>query len=431
MKGLSGAYLEALTKIISDVFSREELTQLIRFKLGVDFEKDTPAGADFQHAVFLLIERSDREGIVVNLIDAVLTARPNRNDVKTTLGEIRCSLTDNTANPRDQVAKVSLGVAKVLGQLENPAIRKLVQSSEEVLQKLARDINSLRAYKNLHDSLHIVQLQLRTLITAARNLKDGSAAGQFAAGLTLLRTICIGADSSVNDLPTEPPDLKQTEADWLARLREATERGSDALRQSDPLIGRQSVQEIRSVLRQEPPRIDGILRTRANALELGRLGALFDNVAKETAIERTQQETLIKGRIGVEQLVQQIKALVNQHGQWQRIDNDLWEADDNLPRNDASDPADFDALWANIRRQTLILVETEPNAEWAQRLKTRCDLLVASRGGNDWSKIARDFADFRAEATVRFFQVDTALKELAGVVTQIGNSLDNLLENLK
>jgi hypothetical protein len=429
---LNPAQLEALTASITDAFQEDGLRQLVRFKLGADMYKEWVApDKPLRDTVFALIAKLEELGTTISLIDAVLGARPDRADLQKQLTAIKTALASPIVPTAGQVDDVRKGISEVGNRLTDAAMRQTVVDLEDILHKLADEIALLRTYKSLHDCLHNLQMQLRSLATAARNLaSDPIAAADLVQSITQLRTLRDSVVAAIEDLPAAPP-YRGFENAWLTQLDQAVELAQRSSDGNDPLLGREGIHEIRSILRREPSRIDRSLSMTADSLQLADLKNLFAKAGATPGLTDGERQRFLTREVSAEQLFRLLKALVNQHTQWQSVEGSLWEADDRLPKSEADDPSDFDALWSGIKRRVSALIDTEPQTDWARKIAERRDKVDALRKDDDWTKLALEFARFRQESIVRFFAVDTSLRQMAEEVDTIGETLLKLLTDLK
>lgn len=376
-----------------------------------------------------LVDGCARKGLLGMLIKGVMDALPDRADLQTALAPMLAVFTQTPATP---VEDVKQGLAAVGAGINSATVRAAVENSRVALEKLAGDVLLLRAYKSLHDSLHRLQMLLRRLARAARNLKnDAEAVTDLSECLTEMRTLAAQAGADISELPGAPPAVRKVEQDWLARLLECVDKVREALTKRDPDRGRQGVQAVKSLLRQEPPRIDRLLVFTADAVNLTGLNPLFESAAALPDVSAEETVALQQSQTAAEQLHSLLKVLVSQHTRWQGVDQDFWEAEATLPRSSADDPGDFNALWNGILERVAVLQAAEPASLWATGLEEHRRRMDELRTAEDYVSFKISFDSYRQESIVRFFVVDTELRGLAGKVATIGESLRKLLTELE
>jgi hypothetical protein len=423
---LTPQQFETLCKTIVQSFSEEGLKQLLRTKLGTFWEKVIPKdNKSFQDKVHFLIDMFEESETTSDLIQAILTARPHQKSIQDPLSDILASLHAEATTVREQIEKVNKGVQKVKEGMSRKEVSALVRQLEGALSKLEKNIQLLRTYKGFHDSLHFVQFELRRFSGAVRNLHlDPMAATVLKESVDLLLFQALHVEGSLNELPPTPKYVREVEREWILRLRTAAENVRN------PILGREAAQDIRMIVRQEPARIDLILRMTADSLELDLLKDLFSRVANVPSLPSHVSTAVREGQPATERLLRQVQALVSQHGQWQQIDLKSWIADDVLPKSSASDPSDFDASWGGIKRLILALIDSDPASQWATVLTHDLTGVDGCRKDGDFDTLRRSFDEFRYQAVRQFFTVDATLKILVGEIGEIGSSVRDLLGEL-
>jgi hypothetical protein len=319
--------------------------------------------------------------------------------------------------------------------------RSQIDTQKNELQQLVYDISSLRTYKLLHDNLHHLQIIFPLFAEAARNIQEASE--DLDKYINLIENHSISIRRIIQELPSSRQSI---EVVWAKKLEATAELAQQAIDGLDGVVdpqeclmkrgtkARKSIREFRGLLVRETSRIDGILNA---GLNLGDLKDLFTRVAKRQSIDSMAAATLRQGSISTEHILSQIKALVNQHFQWQEIDLALWEVEEQLRNpliSDASDfdtlidASDFDALWKEIKGNVAMMIETEPTVA-GTKLLNKLDAVNSERVDKDWQGLKLKFERFSRAARLEFLKVDSRLNTLAGEVVEIGMSLQNLLHS--
>lgn len=428
---LSGTHLETLIGLIKDAFNKGDLKQLVHVKLGTEMYKDwVPDGQTFKADVYMLVTTLDKLGSLADFIKAVLAARPERDDLQAQLPEILSTLSAQSLTNSDNAAAIKNTVEGVASKMQLAPVRRIIMDSRDVLTELTGKIELLRAYKNLHDALHTVKMQFRSLDTSSRLMASKPAyAGDFSQAVMFMEILATSMEATFLTLPTMPPNIRQVERVWLDSFNAAISTAKQAANQNDTGTARQGVLEVRRILSWEPPRIDGMLSSTAEGIDLSKLKVIFSSAA---ALPDLAEDIamLDAGRVATEQLLRQVKAQIIQHAKWQAIDRMLAGADDILRTASAKKPWDFDALWKSMKEIINALMATEPQSEWAKKIAAAVVKVDETRLTNDWKQLRKDFERYKQEAIVQFYIVDTNLKTLAGEVNKIGEPLRNLLNDL-
>ncbi len=428
---LSGTHLETLIDLVKDAFERRDLKELVHVKLGTEMYKDwVPEGQTFKADVYMLVTTLDKLGSLADFIKAVLAARPQRDDLQAKLPEILSTLSAQSLTNSDNAAAIKNTVESVASKMQLAPVRRIIMDSRDVLTELTGKIELLRAYKNLHDALHTVKMQFRSLDTSSRLMVSKPAySGDFSRAVMFMEILATSMEATFLTLPTMPSNIRQIERAWLDSFNSAISKAKQAANQNDTGTVRQGVLEVRRILSWEPPRIDGMLSSTAEAIDLSKLKVIFSSAA---ALPDLAEDIamLDAGRVATEQLLRQVKAQIIQHAKWQAIDRMLAGADDILRTASAKKPWDFDALWKSMKEIINALMATEPQSEWAKKIAAAVLKVDETRLTNDWKQLRKDFERYKQEAIVQFYIVDTNLKTLAGEVNKIGEPLRNLLNDL-
>ncbi len=429
---LTAANLEALNEVIKNELNEADLEQVLRFKMGVDMFKEWVAhGQPFKDIVYIVVNKVEELGSTVLFLDVILAARPNNVEVQKALPPIRASLINPaTGGAKDSIVSLKEGISELEGRLQEAPMRQTVKDYEVVLHKLSDQITLLRTYKSLHDCLHKLQLQLRGLATATRTLgTNPDAPSDLVQCLTMMKTLREDVVAAIDHLPNTPP-YRESENRWLQQYDRAIGLAQQASDNTDPGVGKQCVFEVKGIIRRQPVRIDSNLTATASALEVTDLKSLFVKISNTPGIGNGDRDRFLAHAVAAEQLFRQLRALVNQHGEWQRIDQGLWDADENLPKSATDDASNFDAIWMNVTDPLRELLNAESQAAWAKSLADRRDKIAVFRKDEDWPKFGLEFARFRAESTVQFFAVDSTLLQLSGQIASLGDDLLQLLTKI-
>lgn len=419
-----------LVELASDAFYKDipGLEQLAIIKIGVRLFNLVPSNLSDSDTIFRLIQALETRGLLPRFIQAIIEARPERKDIALEFPPMLTALSQPGQAP--DVA-VTLGLQGVVSHIADQAVRSVVADSRSLIEKLSEDIFALCSYKVLHDALHNLQFQLRRLSQVVRALPtDPNAALDLAECVTEMRTLGVNGRTALDDLPLSPPHVRIVETSWLDRLEAAAVLAETAIQTNDTVPGRQCIQSIKSLLRQEPPRIDRVLVITAGSLQLDQLKDIFQKISAHAAKDSAFVQSVEGGRTAVELLLAQLRSLVEQHTQWQSIDQDLWEAENLMPRDATVDPSDFDALWAGIQKKSGALIALEPRSKGSLKLGDLANNVATARNADAWQKLALPFAQYRHEAILQFFSIDSTLRGLSGKIYKIGSALRTLLQQL-
>lgn len=430
---LTGSQFQELKGLILDAFSPDGLNQLVHFQLGSRmYEELVATGLPFDTAVYNLLTALEQRGWLVKFLRAVLVARPDKHELQDKIPKIVPEILNEAISPAVVITSVADAVTSASERGKNDPITLLMKRSGGTLETISSEISLLGTYKTLHDSLHTLQVQiLGRLSVSARKMKDDpDSMDDFATCRVGMVNAVTTIKTTIGNLPAAPASLRLLEEDWVERLRIAAEIAREASNNSSIQLGRQSAQLLRRILRQEPVRIDRYLRITAEAIDLTSLSGIFTE-AVALSQGTADEIQFLNGANATQQLSITLRALINQHTSWQDIENQLWEADDYIPKASTTDPGDFDAFWNSLKKKILILVATEPQSDWSLNLNSACDAIDALRHADDWKRLGNIYKGMRDEAIMQFFRIDSSLKKLADDIRRIGDSLENLLRTLQ
>jgi hypothetical protein len=424
---LPPAHIQTLVTTIADLFSPldSELESIVHAKVGVRMSHIVRIDRNFFDQIGDLIFWLDNRGWLRLLVQAIIDARPGRPDAVAVLTPLLESLAFLDQTPALTV-QAGLGGLQLTVQ-QDPAVKAAGTRLKSSLEDLTEDISTLHAYKLLHDCLHYLQMQLRRIGNAVRNLQQSNFQDDLTECITQMNSLEIQGRAAANGLS---PAERAFEFSWLNKLNGITALAQQALNGatvSPNLPGIQCLYGLRMLIRAEPSRIDSHLANNASALELDKLDQLFAEVIAISG-DPVLIASLEASRISLGQLTLQITSLIQQHRKWQEIDSELWIAEETLPA-DALAPGDFPALWSGILMKTSMLIMMEPLTPWASSLqKWAKDLEVRSQ--EDWSTVKIPFNQYRQESIRRFFTIDSNLKIVSQQVAYIGDSLRTLFPHI-
>jgi hypothetical protein len=430
MPSLSGQQFEVLRDLVVEAFNADSLFQLVRLELGVDMYKEyVPTGKPFKESVFLLIAALEERGTTGSFIDSILAARPEKAEIQKELPGIRGFLDVAKVATSDQVSVVAKAITTAASNVNKGTIPA---ASADLLKKLRGDLDLIQIYKTLHDCLHKAQMHLSPLEIESRNIGvsgQEDASDRFSVSLDAFIMEGMNARQAAALLPAEPTFLREVEGNWLKLYDDASALSKKALDTGDGVSARLSTKRFRGILRKEPSRIDGILRSCTSSLDLVGLRGLLEKLGEPGS---QNAGDLAEGTQAAEFLFRRLKALVNQHNQWQSIDQSLWEAEDQLPSpsDPNSDPGDFEILWIDLSSSLQLLIDNAPASEWALSLSAQKAKTDAAWAARSWKDLSRSFRQFRKICLMTFFAIDNELKGLADKISKLRDSLNELLTKL-
>lgn len=434
---LTGEQVDDLRKLLCSAFTARELEQLVRTTLGDRlYEEYAPQGLSGKDLCFELIEALERRGTTVVLLRGVLKARSARADVRETLARVCPEALRPAPDPRDQLREVVGGVDAAKTRLADPAVAAMIVGYRPALERTVAEIDLLARYKALHDCLHMVQLKhYRQVSEAARRFRaDPLAFGTLDGYLAELRVIADEARSAAEGLPAASGGRRQEELAWVQELEAVVAGLRAALDGLEDRAASDAVRKLKGLLRVEPFRINRLLALTAEQLPLDRVVEALDEVLARTAANDPAAAVLRGGSAALRAVIPLLMGRVTEHTRWQKIENDLWQAEESLHRGGEEDLEEFRFLWPAIKDQADHLCAVDPAAEWAATLGRYAaafdEAFPPPPAAVDVARARATFNRFRHEAMFHFYLVDKALRALCGEVTAVGRPLAELIQEV-
>ena len=161
---LSDPAIGELTKLIVEAFDADDLEQLVRIKMNMDYYATVRRESKLNKQVFDLLMEVRKTGHGTLLLSSMLESRPDRDDLRKAIERYCPQALEAPPSPGAQAQSVVTGVETLRRQLKNPDVRSVITASRKKLEQLRKDIDVLFHYKVLHDCLHKIQLNLYPFI---------------------------------------------------------------------------------------------------------------------------------------------------------------------------------------------------------------------------------------------------------------------------
>lgn len=435
--GTPGERIGELTDIVCDAFRNvDELALLIREVLGADLYNEVwTERLPLRQSAFRMLDGLEARGLTAVVLQAVLRARPARADLRADIERLcpEALLSDT----RSRVSSVITGVQNVAGHLADPVIRGLVSDSRTDIERVTREINLLARYKALHDCLHRIQLRsFREMERIARRVSaEPDAYEAMISYLTDLQIRAKEGRRAVEGLPDTPVERGQ-ELAWLATLDEVIGRLETALNEPNQRSMRDAAHEaahvLKGLIRLDLVRINRTLSLIAESLPLYRVVELLGKTISLVEPVEPLVHRLRDAQTSLQALLLDLRRHVEEHSHWQRVDKDMWQAEDAL-RNRSLE--EFELIWLRINRYVKVLREGDPAAPWVEQLKLPAERIDSVFSGtlpavlsDELLSGTRDqFNRYRHWAMLQFYNVDFSLKDKCDEITALGQPLKELL----
>jgi hypothetical protein len=314
------------------------------------------------------------------------------------------------------------------------------RSSRAALELLADQVETLDAHKILHDSLHrLLVRRFDTLEDAARSLVAAASKEELRNFQDRMNTSCGTAVSTLTRIRS--PTEHGQQSTWVETLKRTATEFQDALDNETAPVVMVALHRIRHILEHEPSQINGIIFATAKALKLN---DLIDALRAVSALGGWSELA------GAADSLSHVRAVVLgrvvEHQLWQDAEVALWAYDRIFLFPADRMFGDFNLLWPDTRGMLVKLAEQERGASWSQKILkyvgqvdmalAQLELAVteldgAATGPDVQAKadgLRQAFSNVRADARVRFFLVDDALKNDCAALVAIGAPIKTLLE---
>lgn len=432
---LDGPAIEALTQAIEGAFTVAELEALILFTFSKGlYIEYVPEGLTGRYTTFLLLQALKQRGTVAQFLRAICKARPQNLDLLVTIRRTCPSAMQDSPRDQERVEDVCQGL-KTLRALQKDnsndvKITAHVRASREELKELASGLQTLQAYKILHDTLQKVQVKpYKLLIELIRKLRtEPTAASALRGHLAELGMLCEDARQGVEGLPDIPRERKP-ELRWIGTLETALRELRKAVQELDDMGARLAVSSITDVIGYDPARVNGLLRDCAESLPLDSLIETFSRVSKICLNDDKAQ--VFDAAIGaLENLWSKLGGTVTQHDHWQDVETQLWGADMEIERGERL--GDFILYWKKAKPKIGVLWGLDPSAAWisdAEQFSREIDTAV-NADPVDFVATTASYGLFRVIALTEFYIFDNKLRRLCGEVLKISRPLVDILDRL-
>lgn len=425
---LPATLIEPLSDEVAQLFTTDDLKRIMLKSTGLGlFEEWVPDHLTGRERAFALLEAVSRQDAERLVLAEMLARRPAAAAfvalVDQACPEARAAL---PTTGRQMEAVIS-GLGAVQSRMDEAPVRDRLAQSRERLTMIVDTVDSLDAYKSLHECLHQIQIkQFRALNEAARSLpSDPRQAAELRVYCNQLRSACVLARNAVEQLPVAPIP-RATELLWIDALDDAAAQMQDAIDATDPAAARSALRQIRWIIQNTPLRLNSLIFATANALPLDDLARALEDVAGAGGGDpiRTALRSL---RL----IIPTIRSEVVEHREWQEADLRITELDQLFERAGTDLIEEFASIWIELKAMVQELAARDPGAVWARRILSYLedvdDALAREQADPTFEAI---YSAFRGEAQIRFLTVDSKLKGDCSALLRISLPLHRILAEL-
>jgi HPt (histidine-containing phosphotransfer) domain-containing protein len=315
--------------------------------------------------------------------------------------------------------------------IEKPEFRAAVVSFEADFADVCARIETLVAYKRLHDLFQ--ELDSCYGIIYHFIYDEGRLIPQERLAWTALERNepeLAGTIERVLEFGGQAPFASET-ALWRQKLQRARDELQVAIEDTDTNALKTATRRIADVLGREPSRVNTNLVTTAADLRLSALvralNALRDHPARRELgqASATRFAAVYQGSEALSRLNEHLAELVARHNTFQIIDDELRRIETLLEQ----DFGELEFAWPDLRPLAHTLCQGAP-AAWATKLITLGDELDLALAARNTGKTVRLFRSYRSQASRAFNQVDRELLALCEELQKVGEPLTAVLKVL-
>jgi hypothetical protein len=378
----------------------------------------------------------------VAFFKAVLLARPDAKGLRELIRAACPESLDGLPEAAAQVELVVRGIDAARAALTDDAIAAPVRAARDDLERLARGLRWLAAYKLLHDGFQKLQLQLPQLLRAAARLTvELEAWVQIEASRAAVEAMRGDAERFTAlfivlppDTPPNTPGDRAAESRLVARIAGVAGTFKAAIDTEDAEAAQGAAKAMARLIRIEPKRLEMLMSRTAVTLPFAQLVAALEAVLRELERRAAAVTALSAAVDQLHVLRSGLDWQVEIHHLWQDAENDLWAAEDVLSNEAAAalDEAcdDFATHWSVARDRHQVIYQRDPGAPWIVSLEKLAGTI--EKHFSPWvpEQMRSDFSRYRLRGLSRFFEVDRTLRTHCDAIVALERPLHSMLADL-
>jgi hypothetical protein len=332
----------------------------------------------------------------------------------------------NTPRPDRGQPVIKVGLQALQQLMSAPEVREAVNRFRDKFKSARDQIQILADYKDLHDALHTLQSGCFEVIH--NSLKsfpdDEDTCNNLVAYETKLGSI-------VSDVQVI---IKKTtfvgyQNSWVRNLTDAKTQLAEANKRSKVEYLKSTVWNLRTVIGEQPTRINDKLVEAARDLKLAELVmamAVVREKLERPDLDTVKIEQFAAAIDNLADMYHKLKNLISDHDRWQEIDI----IQRRVKNNFTDDLTELENSWQLLYELTKSLYDNRAE-EWAISLKRSAEALDVAVNAQNLTDAKRGFFGFYSQTSDRFIRVDKALKKMCDDLRNIGDSLSLLLGMLQ
>jgi hypothetical protein len=420
---LTGPQIGEAVHLACKLFNKAEIKELCLVKLNVDlFAEAAAETAPLETIAYDLLGYVNRHGLVRDLLEALGNARPNDPGLRQLI--LRVEGTPDAATAGEQVGAFETALRVVTATAKTDSkFRETIGMSKVRFEVVRSELDRLARYKELHDCLHTLQMQLPAINRAARSFPAEPVAGKE---LTLyvdqLARQARRARKSSAGLLTEAKELA-----WIEDFDQALAAAQVAIRSAAAAPLGEAVDTLSRLLPEAVrinEKMNGAACRLAPALE--ELAKSLDDLpgrppAAAGAGNGGIVDRLDAGVHALDGLAPQLAGLANTHDNWQEIETAL-SAAETAPNGP---PPQRVPRWVRIKK---LFDRVCPAGSITEPTPDPVELAKQWEHAADASTSENLFLTLRTAEMHEFKKVDDQLLDLTDRLTETLEPLDALLE---
>jgi hypothetical protein len=322
-----------------------------------------------------------------------------------------------------QIRTIEEGITRIIELMKtDPEVKQKIEGSDKELRALHAVLSEFHICKQLHDQLHQVQLQFPNAAKAARgDLFDDDVFNTFDLSLSVMEKALEDAVSGVDRIPQAFAALAAREATSLRILQGHVGQARSA--KQDSKMASDACAKIGAHLKKNLPRINSLLTENAEAMNLGRLEDLFRNIGAIRAVPPVNRKLFQAEQRACAAVSAALSQHISLHDQWQRVDVQLWAAENALLQAANGDVELFREQWQDIKSGLQKLIAADPDSPWAAQIRSGLEAIQPLIAANLWASVIGKFERLARDIRKQFLEVDKGLKERAGKISELGKPL--------
>jgi hypothetical protein len=429
-QNLPPALIEPLAHEIGHSFELVELDAVVFRSTGGKLFKDfVPEGDTHVITAFRLLNALVERNQVVLFLAHVLTSKPANQTLRGLIEQACPPALTAEIDIGKQIPTVLAGLVTTRNMLRDPTVRQALAQSRDALEAVVRNIDILEVYKNLHESLHKLQItSFASLRKRVKKLADDPSLLEDLREYNEAIALSYGTARDWAEQLPEGPTSRGLEIIWIDELQAASEKYQGCLVTINAAEIMTALKEVRVVLRQVPFHLNKVVFATAQALPLQ---DLTDALGKISAAIGDAHPEITTAYSSMRNLHITLLGRVKEHKLWQEVDNKIWDLEETFDRPPDEAREDFIFGWPGTKSATSALADLDPMASWSESTKkniARVDNELAREGAG--KELWNHFDAYRRDARGRFFRVNAQLKKECAHLVKIGAPLRAIMEDL-